>query len=143
MGEGVKAPQVRQHDLWRWLKPIRDAMTGQVLDRNLIMVARQKELSYFLAKEVWMKRPRSEAYRNTGKRPISVKWVDVSEGSDERPTYPPRLLAGEVRRALGVNRFLLYWEQLCSALLTNENIIMLDKVKKKLHSFTYLRLHRS
>ena len=31
-------------------KPIRDAMSGQVLDRGLVAVARQKELKYFLAK---------------------------------------------------------------------------------------------
>ena len=41
-------------------KPIRDAMSGQVLDRGLVAAARQKELKYFLVKEVWLKRPRSE-----------------------------------------------------------------------------------
>ena len=78
-------------------KPIRDAMSGQVLERNLVMVARQKELKYFLAKEVWMKRPRSEAYRNTGKRPMSVKWVDVNKGDDLSPNYRSRLVARDIR----------------------------------------------
>ena len=54
-------------------KPIKDAMSGQILDRGLVAIARQKELKYFLAKEVWLKRPRNEAYQVTGKRPISVK----------------------------------------------------------------------
>ena len=43
-------------------KPIKDAMSGQILDRGLVAIARQKELKYFLAKEVWLKRPRNEAY---------------------------------------------------------------------------------
>ena len=33
-------------------KPIKDAMTGQVLDRTLVAAARRKELEYFLAKNV-------------------------------------------------------------------------------------------
>ena len=54
-------------------KPIRDAMSGQTLGSRLVAIARQKGLTYFLATEVWLKRPRSEAYRVTGKRPFSVK----------------------------------------------------------------------
>ena len=37
-------------------KPIRDTMSGQVPDRDLVAVACQKELKYFLVKEVWLKR---------------------------------------------------------------------------------------
>ena len=52
-------------------KPIKDAMSGQTCDNSLVAVARRKELEYSLAKGVWLKRPRSEAYRLTGKRLIS------------------------------------------------------------------------
>ena len=54
-------------------KPIKDAMSGQILDKVMVAIARQKGPKYLLAKEVWLKRPRNEAYRVTGKRPISVK----------------------------------------------------------------------
>ena len=54
-------------------KPIRDSMSGQPQGRELVAVARQKELTYFLVKNVWSKRPRNEAYRATDKRAISVK----------------------------------------------------------------------
>ena len=37
-------------------KPINDAMSGQLLDGGLVAIARQKELKYFLAKNVWLKR---------------------------------------------------------------------------------------
>ena len=32
-------------------KPIKDAMSGQILDRGLVAIARQKKLKYFLAKK--------------------------------------------------------------------------------------------
>ena len=60
-------------------------------------MARQKELKYFLAKEVWLKRPRNEAYHVTGKRLISVKRVDVNKGDDLNPNYRSRLVARDIR----------------------------------------------
>ena len=78
-------------------KPIKDAMSGQVLDRGLVAIARQKELKYFLAREVWLKRPRNEAYQVMGKRHISVKWVDVNKGDDLNPNYRSRPVARNIR----------------------------------------------
>ena len=40
-------------------KPINDAMAGGTLDKSLVAIARQTELKYFLAKEIWLERPRS------------------------------------------------------------------------------------
>ena len=71
----------------------RDAITGQSPDRKLGREARQKELQYFESKGVWHERPRSEAYKFTGKPIISVKWVDVNKGDDESPNYRSRLVA--------------------------------------------------
>ena len=50
-----------------------------------------------MANEVWLKRPRSEAHRVTGKRPISVKWVDVNKGDDLTPNYRSRLVARDIK----------------------------------------------
>ena len=77
----------------------RDAVTGQSLDPTLVREARRKELQYFESKGVWHKRPRSEAYKFTGKPPISVKWVDVNKGDDDSPDYRSRLVAREIRQA--------------------------------------------
>ena len=78
-------------------QPIRDALTGQVLERDLVAAARKKELDYFLTKKVWLKRHRNEAFQNTGKAPITVKWVDVNKGDDLNPNYRSRLVAREIR----------------------------------------------
>ena len=68
-------------------RPIRDALTGQVLDKDLVAAARKKELDYFLTKNVWLKRHRNEALQKTGKPPITVKWVDVNKGDDLNLNY--------------------------------------------------------
>ena len=77
----------------------RDAIIGQALNPALVREARKKELEYFESKGVWQKRLRSEAYKFTGKPPISVKWVGVNKGDDEFPNYRSRLVAREIRQA--------------------------------------------
>ena len=51
----------------------------------------------FAAKGVWTRRPRAECFERTGKRPVTVKWVDVNKGDDESPNYRSRLVAREIR----------------------------------------------
>ena len=48
----------------------RDDISGQILRDDLVREARQKELRYFCEKGVWVKRPKDEARRKTGKGPI-------------------------------------------------------------------------
>ena len=47
---------------------------------------------------MWLKRLRNEAYRVTGKPPISFKWVDVNKRDDLNPNYRSRLVARDIRR---------------------------------------------
>ena len=77
---------------------IRDALTCQELDIDLVRKARRAELEYFESNNVWYKRPRAEAYQKMGKPPISVKWVDVNKGDTENPNYRSRLVAREIRK---------------------------------------------
>jgi len=75
----------------------RDDISGQILRDDLVREARQKELRYFCEKGVWVKRPKDEARRKTGKGPISVRWVDVSKGDDMNPRYRSRLVARQMK----------------------------------------------
>ena len=77
---------------------IKDALTGQPLDPELVRRARRSELDYFESKKVWFKVPRAESYQKMGKAPISVKWVDVNKGDSENPNYRSRLVAREIRK---------------------------------------------
>ena len=47
----------------------RDDLTGQILDPELVRIARQKELDFFEAKGVWLKKSIMEARQRTGKMP--------------------------------------------------------------------------
>ncbi len=75
----------------------RDDITGQPLKDELVKEARQKELAYFCSKGVWIKRPKHEARRVTGRPPISVRWVDVNKGDDVNPKYRSRLVARQLK----------------------------------------------
>ena len=64
---------------------------------DLVLEARMRELAYFQEKGVWIKVPRSEARRVTGKPPITVRWVDVNKGDDILPRYRSRLVARQLK----------------------------------------------
>ena len=91
--EKVFAVQQKIHEGYR------DSVTGQPLRADLVKAARKLELEYFDAKQVWERRPRSEALARTGKQPISVRWIDTNKGDDELPNYRSRLVAREIRKA--------------------------------------------
>ena len=76
----------------------KDAVTGQPLQKALVEAARKLELEYFASKQVWAKRPYSEAMARTGKKPISVRWLDTNKGDDEECNYRSRLVAREIRK---------------------------------------------
>ena len=73
-----------------------DGMSGQVLNDSLVAEARRKELEYFTSKGVWRKRLLSEAFAKTGRRPISVRWVDVNKGDQQEYDIICRLVAREM-----------------------------------------------
>jgi hypothetical protein len=50
-----------------------------------------------MSKGVWIKKPRGEATRRTGRPPISVRWVDVNKGDDQNPKYRSRLVARQLK----------------------------------------------
>ena len=75
----------------------RDDVTGQVLKDALVKEARDKELKYFYDKGVWTKRPKQEARHRTGKKAISVRWVDTNKGDDLNPRYRSRLVARQLK----------------------------------------------
>ena len=59
-----------------------DDMTKQVLKDEFVLAARQVELDCFNSKGVWLKVPRSQAREETGRPPITVRWVDVTKADE-------------------------------------------------------------
>ena len=74
-----------------------DALTGQPLDPTMVRAAHRKELEYVELKKVWELTSVRDAMKMRGRRPISVRWVDVNKGDDENPNYRSRLVAREIR----------------------------------------------
>ena len=64
----------------------RDDISGQLLQDDLVLEARQRELEYFKQKSVWEKITRSKA-RSMGCKPVTTRWVDVNKGSEVEPNY--------------------------------------------------------
>ena len=80
-------------------KVFRDDLTGQILDPTLVREARKKELDFFEAKGVWIKKAIDEARRVTGKPPVTVRWVDVNKGDNVTPNIRSRMVARQIRQA--------------------------------------------
>ena len=76
---------------------IKDDLAGQTLHDGKVAAARATELKFFDTKGVWKKVPRANARTQTGKPPISVRWVDVNKGDDVNENYRSRLVARELK----------------------------------------------
>ena len=74
----------------------KDDLTGQVLRDDLVKEARAVELAFFTSKGVWRKVSRSSAQAATGRRPVTVRWVDVNKGDEVNPNYRSPLVARQM-----------------------------------------------
>ena len=72
-----------------------DDVTGQELNPQLMMKARQDEIQYFREMGVYEKVDIEECWKAIGKAPIAVRWVDINKGDTANPNYRSRLVAKE------------------------------------------------
>ena len=71
-----------------------DEYTGEPLNANLVQKAKQEELDYFEAKDVWRVVPRERA---RGRRVIGTRWVNCNKGDADHPEIRCRLVCQEVK----------------------------------------------
>ena len=93
----LESPEVLKFDSGEG--PFFDDLTKQKLPTELVKLARCKELDYFEDKGVWKRSSNQEAWRVSGRPPITVRWVDVNKGDDENPDIRSRLVARQIRGA--------------------------------------------
>ena len=74
-----------------------DDLTKQALKDALVKEARAKESLYFHSKGVWVTVPKKAARTQTGRNPVSVRWVDVNKGDEQNPNYRSRLVARQLK----------------------------------------------
>jgi hypothetical protein len=72
-----------------------DAITNEELPADLTAAARAEELAFMTEWQVWDVVPVAECWKNTGKKPLQSKWVDVNKGDLKRPVVRSRFVAKE------------------------------------------------
>ena len=58
--------------------------------------AREEEMSFIRIYNVYVKAPVEESYRETGKGPVSTKWLDTNKGDSVHPNIRSRFVAREI-----------------------------------------------
>ena len=74
-----------------------DDVSGKVLDKEMVQRARQEEIDEYRMHEVYTKVAISESWKETGKPPVQVRWIDINQGDSEHPDYRSRLVAKEIK----------------------------------------------
>ena len=73
-----------------------DDVSGAALDPKAVIKARQEEVEYVRKMGLYTKVPKSECIKETGRSPISVRWIDINNGDVDQPNYRSRLVAREI-----------------------------------------------
>ena len=74
-----------------------DDMSGELLDTQLVKMARNEEMIEVRKHKLYDKVPIQECWEMTGKAPIGVRWVDVNKGDRIHPEYRSRIVAKEIK----------------------------------------------
>lgn len=64
-----------------------DSVTGTLLDPIKVWEARAEEMKWVKKQELWDVVDESQCWSETGKAPITLKWVDRNKSDDQKPNY--------------------------------------------------------
>ena len=84
-----------EHEAPDW-KQYWDDTSGQLLDPDLTRAARMDEVECIQSMKVYSKVPISQCVKETGKRSIGTRWIDVNKGDKAHPKHRSRLVAQEL-----------------------------------------------
>ena len=73
-----------------------DDVSGKALDPKQVKKARKEEIEYVHKMGFYVKVPVAECFKQTGKALITVRWIDINKGDNEKPNYRFRLIAREI-----------------------------------------------
>ena len=87
-----------EEDMWEeiWEHTTKGGLDA-ALDPKLVARAREEEIRYMMRIRVWDESTWEECYRQTGKGPISARWVDVDKARDEVIDVRSRLCARDFK----------------------------------------------
>lgn len=75
-----------------------DTVTGTPLETSKVLAARAEEMAWIEKQGIYVVVDEQECWDETGKPPITLKWVDKNKGDDSRPNYRSRLVVREVKK---------------------------------------------
>ena len=78
-----------------------DSVTGVQLELEKVLKARREELDWVHKAQVYTKVPLEECHNETGKEPITLKWVDRNKGDQIKENYRSRLVVREIKKQHG------------------------------------------
>jgi len=70
-----------------------DDVHGGALPFREVKSARKEEIGFMESRNIWSFAPISESWEKLGKAPVTVRWVDVNKGGEERMEVRSRLVA--------------------------------------------------
>ena len=82
-----------------------DDVSGKSLDPGLVREARKVEMGYFRKKNMYTKVARAECFAQTGKGPVTTRWIDINKGDEANPSYRSRLVAREIKKDVRLDLF--------------------------------------
>ncbi|CAK0899207.1 unnamed protein product [Prorocentrum cordatum] len=86
-----------------------DDVNGGYLEAGLVAQARAVEREWVKKQELIEIVPRSQAFAETGRPPIPLKWVDTNKGDAERPNYRSRLVVKEIKAMRSLVSLMVTW----------------------------------
>ena len=72
----------------------------------MVRAARAEEMETVKKMKVWVKVDREQCFRDTGRPPIKLRWVDVNKGDADKPNYRSRIIAKEIILCPGYAQYL-------------------------------------
>lgn len=128
--------QVLHEDVEDWWA--KDDVSGEALDPAKVKEARREELAYFRSMGVCEKVPIEMAIKETGRKPIAVRWIDINKGDNDNLVYRSRLVAKEFSKGAQQD------PELCAATPPSECLRMcLSSLATRDKDYKLLYLHVS
>lgn len=72
-----------------------DDISGKKLDTARVSQARKEEMEGIKTHTIYEHVPIQQRVERAGKKPIGVRWVDITKGDTQHPEYRSRLVAKE------------------------------------------------
>ena len=76
-------------------------LSGKLLEGVQVTAAKHEEITEIYRRQVWVERPTSDCFRDTGKLPIPVRWVVTNKGNELHPNVRCRLVAKHLAAKYG------------------------------------------